>query len=329
MTGTGKWIRLAACLFATLPAGAQTVRGPVLGFVVDGANRGLRAVSGTPAAASMGDVSELPPDLAAAVISPGGDYVLALSGAARDASLAALPAGSLHPLSGISSGAARIVVSPNGTSAAFYFPAANRVDVITGLPAAPSPVREVYLTPLRNPLKDLALSDDGELLLCSEAVSAGGPAPAVVAIGRSGDLNRFAMGGPATAIAFAPRSHDAVAVSDFEAVVLRDVAGQAGRTPLPETLKGATAAAFSADSARVYFAHARSGLIGAVALSTPAAAPVELQCNCRPQGLFRMGGSDAFRLTEYSGAALPVLDASRAEPHIVIIPPVVNRDDLQ
>ena len=48
-----------------------------------------------------------------------------------------------------------------------------------------------------------------------------------------------------------------------------------------------------------------------------------VDCGCTPTGLFRLAGAAAFRLTEFAGGPLQVLDASSV-PRIVAVPPPVR-----
>jgi hypothetical protein len=298
----------------------------LLGFVPEGAAHRIRPLSGIAGAATRGRPIELPAGASSAVVSPGGDYALVL--AKTGAAVWRPRTGGIQWLSAVTPGATAAVLSPTGSAAALYFAAGGRVQVVTGLPGSPSAPQDFFLTPLRNPLKDLAVSDDGRLLLCSEDVNAdSGIAPAVVVLSPAGDLNRIQLSGAATAIAFASGSHDALLVSDREVLVLRN-SGASGQ-PIDISSSGAagaTSAAFSAGGAHAYFLRRKTGGVAVYDFSSAGAPATTLNCECRPDGLFRMGATETYRLTEYSGAPLRILDGNATPPRIVIAPPALDSD---
>jgi hypothetical protein len=320
-------MRIAAFALLASPAGAQSIAGPSLGFVLEGAAGRVRPLSGIASAASIGRPIQLPVDASVAVISPGGDYVMILAATTGAAGVWQPLGGSIQWLSAVTPGASAAVTSPTGSAVALYFAASGRVQVLTGLPESPSAPQDFFLTPLRNPLKNLAVSDDGQLLLCSEEPNGdSGIAAAVVVLGSAGDLNRFQLSGAATAIAFAPRSHDALLVSHSEVLVLRN-SGASGTAVvlIPGGVAGATSAAFSADRQHAYFVRRGSGSVAVYDFST-GAPPTILTCECRLGGLSKIGGAETYRLTEYSGAPLRFLDGNAAPPRIVIAPPSLDSD---
>ena len=319
------------CLLAILPVGAQQVRGPSLGFIVDSGARGIRSVSGLAGAATLGAAVDTGSDIVSASVSPNSDYVLAIVGSAREAAVWT-PAGSgVRLIPGVTPGASRMVLSPEGTAAALYFSNGNRIQIVSGLPGAPAMTQEIPLTPLRSPLAGFAVSDDGQLVLCAEAAD-GVAVPAAVVLSSAGDLNRIPLAGAATALAFAPKSHDAVLVTGSEALLVRDVETSSERIALRgDDIPGATAAAFSPDhrkktAGRIFFANADTGKVTIYDLKAEDSPSVTLDCQCQPAGLFRMGSSPVYRLTEYSGNPLQILDAALTTPRIVVIPPTLVSD---
>jgi hypothetical protein len=315
---------VAVALLAS-SADAQPIAGPSLGFVLEGSAGRVRPLSGIAIAASIGKPIQFPVDASSAVVSPGGDYVMVL--AKNGATGVWRPrTGSMQWLPALIPGASAAILSPTGSAAALYFAASGRVQVVTGLPASPSALQDFFLTPLRNPLKSLAVSDDGQLLLCSEDVTEdSGVAPAIVVLGTAGDLNRIQLSGAATAIAFASKSHDALLVSDSEVLVLRN-SGVSG-TPIalpPSGLAGATSAVFSANGQQAYFARRGSGGVAVYDFASGGPATI-LNCECRLEGLSRIGAG-TYRLAEYSGAPLRILDGTATPPRIVIAPPALDSD---
>ena len=315
----------AGIMLFAIPGIAQQVEGPVLGFVMDGTR--VRPISGTAGAAAMGAAISLPLEAATAVVAPGGAFLVAIAAGSGTAEIWIPQTGALLAIPSVAPGASRIILSPTGSAAAFYHESENRVQVVTGLPGISSKAQDFLLTPLRNPLGDLAVSDDGALLLCAEAAHpASGFSPAVVVLGAAGDLNRFPLSSPATVIAFAPKSHDALAVSDGEAILVRDAGGSGQPMALAaDGLAGATAAAFSANAGRAYFLRRSSHLLYVYDFALGGTV-AKLECECHLDGLERMGASETYRLTNYSGAALRILDGTAVPPRIAIVPPATDSD---
>jgi hypothetical protein len=309
-------------LLSAVPATAQRIGGPGLGYVLDGQTRRMRPVSGIPGAASIGAPLPDQPEIASAALSPRGDYAVVLLSGSLLAGIWTPANAQVSKLPGVSAGASRVKLSPTGKSAALYFAESRRIQVVTGLPADPTAPREFSLAPLRSALGAFAVSDDGELLLCAESES---PA-AVVAINASGAANRIALSSAATALAFAPNRHDAVLAGEREAILVADPAGRAAIEALPAELAGAGAAVFSDDGIRIYFTLAQPGR---VAVYVAGSAAVVLDCDCNPVGLYRMGGAEAYRLSDYSGVALHLLDGESNPPRIVSVPPAADSEKLK
>jgi len=177
------------CLAAPLVHAQQgRVAGPVAGYVFDSAARALRPVLGIPGASLLGDPVSLGMDLASAAVSPWLDSVLAV---AADGSfhIFTLNNGTVGevPVNGITAAPERVVFSPVGSAAALY--AGGRIQVVTGLPASPTPGSTFDLTPiLSNPggrghrplTGSFAVSDDGAYVLVAE-----GPGVQLFAAGSS------------------------------------------------------------------------------------------------------------------------------------------------
>ena len=163
-------------LFSIGPVMAQDsspVSGPVLGFVVDAAE-GVRPVFGIPGGATLGR-SVLPTyGLSGVVLSPEAKYALAIS--APMGRLVLLRNNEYHdsiPLD-LLPGVSRIVLSPSGASAAVYYKADGRVEVLTGLPDSASWSHSLEVPDFAGSLSVLAVNDYGDSVL---AVGEGEEAP--------------------------------------------------------------------------------------------------------------------------------------------------------
>ena len=110
------------------PESVHGFSAPVLGYVVDGAGA-VRKMPGLAGASWLTAPLDFGVRLAAGVVSPRQDYILGLAAPDRRAIL--LPAARL--LSGVDPGADRVVVSPGGSAAAFYFSQTASLEIVTGL----------------------------------------------------------------------------------------------------------------------------------------------------------------------------------------------------
>jgi hypothetical protein len=314
---TGSLIWAAACP-------AQQVRQQALGFLYDGGISRVRPLLGVPGAAVVGDPADLGADVSASATSPNQDFVLIVSGPTRTSGIWIPGSESIQALSNVHNGASQIVISPEGASAAFYYPDTNQVRVVTGLPSAPVAAFDADLSSLMNPLKSLAVSDDGSLLLASENLVDGYAAPAVVVFRASGVAARISTVGPASAIAFLSNSRDVLLSSVSESVLIRDAAAQTSRIELPTAANSASGVIASSDGTRAFFANAQSGTISIFSLKTPAAPPAIFNCDCAPTGFARTAAPSVYRLNGNTGAGLSLLDVSATQPRMLVIPPVAN-----
>jgi hypothetical protein len=318
-------IHCAALFTVAAIANSQQVRQGALGFVLDKGTARVRPLWGVPGAARVGDPIDLGGDVSAIAASPNQDYVVALIGGA--ANIWTRETATLQSIPGIPAGAARVVLSPEGGSAVFYYPDAGRIHVVTGLPSAPVPVFDASLSALMNPLSLLAVSDDGALVLASESVVTGNPAPSVAVFNANGVAGRIALGGPASAIAFLSNNHDALLSSAPESALIRDAAAQAGRIELPAVLNGASGVVAASDGATALFVNAQSNAVSIATLTSSGAPPVTLTCNCSPTGITRTAAKSIYRLNEYLGGPITLLDASLNQPRVLVIPPLVVPDN--
>jgi DNA-binding beta-propeller fold protein YncE len=309
------------CLAAPLVHAQQgRVDGPVAGYVFDGAAHGLRPVLGIPGASVLGDPINLGIDLASATVSPRLDSVIAV---AADGSFHffTLNAGAASEaiVNGIAASPERVVFSPSGTAAALY--AGRRIQVVTGLPAAPASGSTFDLTPLLT-LPDrrghsaltgsFAVSDDGALVLA--ALGAG------VQLFGTGSVRQIVTARNAV-VAFAPGSHDA-AVAGIGVTLVKDVGNAAAQQVVApdDATQTAVGVAFSADGGKLYLATATAQGVSAFDLS--AGTRSLIPCDCTPAGIAGMG--NLYRLNEVGSAPLWLLDTTSSGPRIVFVPVKVS-----
>jgi hypothetical protein len=300
-------IILGSWLFGAAGAALAQIDAPQLGWVTDGAR--IRPVYGIPASAAVGAAVGTQ-DFLRIAASASRNYVLVC---ATDTGVVSVyqPGPGLTPLDGAGIAPDSIVLSPGGSAAALWFNSINQVQIVTGLPEAPS-IRQLDASFLGSSPVALALSDDGAWLA---GAWLGETSMGVYAFGPNGDVNRLPIEDRVTALAFFPLTHDIAAAST--AGLLR-VAGIGSFAVVSNVLSTLAAFADSSPPAslavtqdnKVIIAVDRSGLITAVQIESGAATTVD--CGCSPEGLFAMGPS-AFRLTGLQGGAFKLFDAALGE----------------
>src|SRR5579863_5508860 len=132
------WLALAT-LVGTATAQAASIDGPRMGTVFDPAVKGLRPILGAPGAAVLGDPLGVGIELTRAAVSPLQDYVITTTGEAQAVVLLNLGRSPIAviPVPGADAAPDQIVLSPNGRAVALYYKDRNRIQILTGLPAAP------------------------------------------------------------------------------------------------------------------------------------------------------------------------------------------------
>jgi hypothetical protein len=184
----------------------------------------------------------------------------------------------------------------------------------------PQVVRGLDVSGIPGQATAVSVSDDGALVLMRFVDSGRANLWTIDASGVSRPLS---IDQPAAATFLANRK-DAIVSEDRTQTtfLIFDVAGAATQIPLVSAIdgiSGVSSVAASTDGARVFLADARSGSVAVVDVTTGTSKV--LSCGCVPSGFFPLNGNSIFRLSGASRDPVMVLDASAAEPRIVIIPP--------
>ena len=296
---------------------AATIQGPELGFVFDSAKKELRPILGIPGAAVLGQPLALGVDVRRVAISPLEDYVLAVGGEHNQAMVFAMSHSPSTPVmvQGADRGADQIVISAGGKAAALYYKNGSRIEVVTGLPAAPKVGSELYLSAGQT-LTALAVADDGHTVLAAAGdrlfqAAPGGEVPLLAELGHVAAISIPAAG---TAL-IADSSHNQIhRVRGIGAGIEADViAGP------KEGIATPVAVAVSHDGSRAFVANAKSRTVSIIDLKGEAAVR-SIACACTPSGLNRLAGNETFRLTEMSSRPMWMLDAGGTEPRVVFVP---------
>jgi len=306
-------------LFAQNQADLQPVRGPVLGFVFDRA-AGVRPILGVPGAATLGRPVMSNLGFESVVFSQTGGYALALLARGRGVAL-------LRDLSSsgqatelpVAPGAARVAISPSGDSAVLYYQETQTVQVLAGLPDAPSIAWNMQAPCLAEGLAALAVSDEAGAVLVA---AAGDQTPVWLLAPDVGCRILFHVSS-SPSFTFLTRSFDAwIADGGASSVaLLRNVKSGAQVTQIVGAAEGIShpvAVAVSADNRRVLVANADPA--GVVSLSLAGEERAALPCDCALTGLERLAGGTTFRLSDPGEGPLWLLDAGDSPPRMVFVP---------
>jgi len=292
---------IRALLFFSAAAWGQ-IAGPLLGWVPDGDR--IRPIYGIPASAAVGHSIRGGRDLRLIAVSPRQDYVLAT---AANSGEALVITGGDHsaPIRGVAAGADRIVLSPTGSAAALWFSATNRIQILSGLPAAPK-VRELDATFLASPPLALAVSDDAQWL-------AGAWPNGLYTWGPDGAVNQPQVEAGVVALTFFHQRADLALATATRVFSLIDnrVSMIFGSDDQPLSPVGL---ALSFDNRQLVLA----GRSGVLVIDPTTGLASTIDCGCAPEGIFGMGGS-LFRLTS---GVVKLLDAAAGS--IWFAPPALD-----
>jgi hypothetical protein len=160
----------------------------------------------------------------------------------------------------------------------------------------------------------MAVADDGQAVLVAIADQ-------VLLIPTDGIPRPLSVDGPVFAMAFRPRTHDAL-VADTRnslSLVLRateDAEIQFLAGP-GDGILDPRAVAFSLEGSRAFVANSGGNLIQFDLSGGP---PQSLSCQCRIAGLHRLIGNSVFRLTDSSDGPMLIFDGDAPQPRIVFVP---------
>ncbi len=318
MNTRNRWFMVAAAMLPALAAGA-TIQGPQLGYVFDNAKKELRPILGIPGAAVLGQTLALASDvdLRKVAISPLENYALVVAGEHNQAMVFAMGQPALTPVlvQGADRGADQIVISVGGLAAALYYQDAGRIEVVTGLPAAPKVSSELYLQSGQE-LTAIAVGDDGHTVLAAAGgtvfqAAVGGEVPILRDLGL---VTAITIPTKGTAFVADSGNNEIHRVQGIGAGIETDVIAGA-----KEGISSPVAVEVSRDGSRLFVANAKPGSVSIIDLQGDAVAST-IKCACTPTGMLRLAGNEAFRLTEMSSQPMWVLDAGETEPRVLFIP---------
>jgi hypothetical protein len=314
-------IMMRSLIISTLLATAAIaqVGGPVLGYVPEGAT--VRPMYGLPAAGAIGaGIAE--GGWSRIAVSPSQNFLIATSAATGAVQVVNLLKPSVTAIPGAAANPDILAVSPSGTSAALWFTSSSHIQVVTGLPDAPS-VRTIDASFLNASPLAISVSDDGQwaAALFSAGVYAFGPSAQVIPLQTDSGV---------VALSFMHNSHDLALATSARATSIAGV----GAANQPSILYDYSAQSLSPralgvsfDNQQVVVADAAGKLVNINAASHAAST---VDCACSPTGVFSLGGS-VFRLngtgrtgdtrTGHTGD-LKVFDAAAGA--VWIVPPALS-----
>jgi len=296
---------------------AQTgsLSGPIIGYVFDGNTGKMRPVQGILGSATVGAPIEadfaisqaLTLDANHAVVSTD-VALLALSLNGAQISPLAIPDVPANPT--------RMVASAQATAAAFYYPNAREVRIVTGLPQEPKYSAVVQLD---RALTRMAVSNDGTVLVYASDEPDGNVLYAWTA---SSGASRFVTSA-GTISGIAITSNGDAIVTDRaanEVFAVFDPGGGAVRRLLADvnqSISGPIGVALSPEG-RILIGNKESGDVAV--LDSSGRFIKTLHCDCAVSGVYPIRNT-VFRLTDGIDQTIYLLDASSSEERIVFVPP--------
>ncbi len=316
------WSVLVIACFGTAGFGQDqsAISGPILGFIEDPNGASIQPIRGVLGASVLGQPLVLGSEIRNAVISPKQDYALAVRTDSGEVVLIPLSSDPLRSdsLSGVHPGATRIAISPSGTAAA-VFGQDRTVQSIRRLPDTPEIVFQADVSDIPGHLQGLAVADDGTLALLN-FITPGDTALWVV----SSNGSRWVL--PAqrpSAATFLTNRHDVLIADDAaqEVFLLSNIDQEASRFSVASFGDGFQAfsgVAGSDDGLHVFVTSRKSETVTFIDLERGLSVP--LPCQCQATGFRALKGTSVFRLSDLTDSPIAILDASSAEPRIVILP---------
>jgi hypothetical protein len=312
MKSPKSWLALTL-LLAPATVNPASLEGPRLGMVFDRTARALRPISGIPGAAILGEPLDLGLDLRRTAVSPQQDYVLATEGEHNQ--VIVLTAGHVPVfVAGADRGPDELVLSPGGQAAALYFKDRNRIEIVSGLPAAPRVATALFLS-AGSTLSALAIGDDQTVLA--------GVGGAVYWVSHSGEVPVLTNLQKISAIVLTSTQFAIVADAATNQIHrVRNITGAIETDILAGPVEGISspvAVAVSRDNRRVFVANGKSETVALLDLRGKIGV-TRISCACTPTGLDRLAGDNVFRLTEPSNRPMWVLEARTGGSRIVFVP---------
>jgi hypothetical protein len=299
---------------------SASIDGPILGFVEGSTRTTIQPIHGVLGASAVAQPIQIDTEIRNAIISPKHDYALATRNETGELLLMRLGPGSvtMNSVDGARYGASAIAISPAGNAAAIYGQDRS-LQFFAGLPDAPQIIAEFDASDIVGHLQFVALSDDGALALLNFLTPEGATLWVLSANG-----SRWVLPAQrASAASFLANRHDVVIADDAaqEVFLLSNIDQEASRLSIASFGDGFNSfagVAASSDGLRVFISSKKSKNVTIADLETGVSSV--LACDCLLTGFRPLKGTSVFRLSDPADGPVAVLDASSAEPRIIILP---------
>lgn len=296
--------------------GQSAIQGPVTGWIWDQQSVAVRPVLGIPGASVLGSGLDTGVTFSKAV-SDQRSYLLGIGAEDQQVYLQTLRAtGPAQLLKDMPAGAERIVLSPSGDSAIFYYGASLKLALVAGLPGNPRLVREIELSAEGEPSR-MAVNDGASTVLLAYPADR-----STLVVDAEGNRWKLNHDGAVQSLAFADHSSDALIADDTGVWLIRNVSGSPEERAVMEG--GALHANLSATRNRVVAVFA-NGLVKVADLGD-ANTVRTLECGCEVTTLSRMAGGSVFRLNETGDQPLWLVDLNGDEPRALFVPADLRTD---
>src|SRR5262245_5166629 len=297
-----------------------SIDGPILGFVEGSTRSTIQPIHGVLGASAVAQPIHIETEIHNVIVSPKHDYALATRNETGELILMRLGSSSvaMNSVDGARYGASAIAISPAGTAAAIYGQDRS-LQFLAGLPNAPQNIGEFDASDIVGHLEFVAVSDDGALAVLNFLT----PGSATLWV-LSANGSRWVLPAQrASAASFLTNRHDVVIADDAaqEVFLLSNIDQEASRLSIASFGDGFNAfagVAASSDGLRVFISSKKSKNVIIADLETGVSAV--LSCDCVPTGFRPLKGTSVFRLSDPADGPVVVLDASSAEPRIIILP---------
>lgn len=323
MRAAARYRILAMVVALLLPASgvgaaqlSGSLSGPVLGYLFDRNAGKLRALRGILGSATVGTLVESDFTVSQVLVLDA-THVIA-SADARPELLAlnlSTPTDAV-PIPGVAANPSRAAASSRGTAAAFYYSGAHQVRIVTGLPEEP---RDAGFLEVEQPLTQLAVSDDGGLLVYAVVEGEGQAVYGWTALAGSArfltsavSVSGLALTSNGDALVTDRRTNEVFAIWNAAFGAVRRLLAGA-----PEGVSDPVGVAVSSRN-RIYVANAGSSTV--MVLDSDGHFLKSQKCSCNLSGIHLLRDS-VFRLTDGITRTLYLLDARTTEERIVFVPP--------
>ena len=295
---------------------SSSLSGPVVGYVFDQSVGKVRPVQGILGSATVGPPVESAPSSSQALTLDARHAIVSSDSSAELAALSLDREPSTTTIAGVPVNPSRSSASIQGTAAAFYYADAQQVRIVSGLPKEP---RLAGLLQLERPLTQLAVSDDGTLLVYAIRENEG---EGVYSWTDASGSPRFLTSAASVSGLAITRGSDVIVTDSGanEVFAIWDARGGAVRKLLADSTDGVSdpSGVGVSSGGRLYVSNRGSSSI--MVLDPGGRVLKTLRCNCSTSGISLLRES-VFRLTEGIAQTIYLLDAGSPDERIVFVPP--------